>query len=613
MLYEEGMELRDVTCPCGCGYWDAFSEAFVSGDQIRHGKAPPRTDYEARVKAKTNPEEYEAMLRKQFIKHFLDCDKKRKLDESDPSNDGSTRRRAEAELREISNGDFRSRGRTASRGDMAAPARSSSRSDMSGPDRHETSVDRHRDMQPRHRRGDTNPVRTTGRTVEDLGEIPEGPTRHDPPSYAQSVSTTSQRVAVAARNYASSAAEPHLTSLSTRFVSIPKGDYAASRAFISRNPEVMDENGTALLRAALASLKAGQTSHAKSCVEKALMIQECVGLSSNGIRDFLQDLARSSSVRDDFEDAFDAAYRKIKQRAEESGPLPSAPLPVAVPISGVSRRGYESQGRPSIPSSTLEARPTGRRSFSTPLSYALDNLSISTSGRTHRDTSLSRTQSSEQTGRIMVPRPNVVGRPLRSPSPGGFDIKGSQGDGDIEELDQRFRKRRDPESFFSVGRVFAILSHERSGRRQVPGPDENFRGSGRLGDRAMTSVRRMVVVRQRDGYSWCLEIKTYGGLGVATPGITPVEIRAHAVIHDERQAPRRKAEERGLLKEPIAVAMAAADVKIDEMSRLNFAAAQSVEWTVKVMNIGRVSSKNESMARLVMYWQEEMGMLDTDM
>lgn len=124
MLYEEGMELKDVTCPCGCGYWDVFSEAFISGDQVRDGKESSRAAYEAKVKATLSPQEYEARLRRQFIEHFLDCEYKRKLDESDPANDGSTRRRAEAEVREIDDGDFTSRGRTVSRVDLPRPARS---------------------------------------------------------------------------------------------------------------------------------------------------------------------------------------------------------------------------------------------------------------------------------------------------------------------------------------------------------------------------------------------------------------------------------------------------------------------------------------------------------
>jgi hypothetical protein len=114
LLYEEGKPLEDITCPCGLGYWDIFRERFVSGDQIRRGELSQR-EYEAMVRANLKEDEFKARLRKQWIDHFFSCPKKLALDKQairEGRGDTSSRRKAEAELREIARGDFKSRGKS---------------------------------------------------------------------------------------------------------------------------------------------------------------------------------------------------------------------------------------------------------------------------------------------------------------------------------------------------------------------------------------------------------------------------------------------------------------------------------------------------------------------
>ena len=113
MLYK-AKPLKDITCPCGLGYWDIFQESFVTGDQVREG-APPRHQYEAKVKAKLKEGELDSRLREQWIRHFFKCKTKLALDEEALRNgtgDPSSRLLAQAELEEIARGDFRSRGST---------------------------------------------------------------------------------------------------------------------------------------------------------------------------------------------------------------------------------------------------------------------------------------------------------------------------------------------------------------------------------------------------------------------------------------------------------------------------------------------------------------------
>lgn len=118
LLYRPEMSLKEITCPCGRGYWDLFQARFVSGDQIRAGEAPPREDYEAQVKKEfKDADQYEAQMRAQYITHFLDCDVKHGRDEElrkAGHTDRSTYHRSIVEIQEILRGDFRSRGSSAS-------------------------------------------------------------------------------------------------------------------------------------------------------------------------------------------------------------------------------------------------------------------------------------------------------------------------------------------------------------------------------------------------------------------------------------------------------------------------------------------------------------------
>jgi mRNA-degrading endonuclease toxin of MazEF toxin-antitoxin module len=68
--------------------------------------------------------------------------------------------------------------------------------------------------------------------------------------------------------------------------------------------------------------------------------------------------------------------------------------------------------------------------------------------------------------------------------------------------------------------------------------------------------------------------------------------------------PVKLPEETDLNKKPIAVDRSSPDQKLLPSSRLNFAKIHTVNWNVKVMNVGRVS--RESMPLLVAYWKQSL-------
>ena len=97
---------------------------------------------------------------------------------------------------------------------------------------------------------------------------------------------------------------------------------------------------------------------------------------------------------------------------------------------------------------------------------------------------------------------------------------------------------------------------------------------------------------------------TYGGRGVSKPGLSKADREAHTIIYMSDTQPAKLPEESDLNKKPIAVDKSSPDQKLHLSSRLNFAKIHTVNWNVKVMNVGRVA--RESMPLLVAYWQQSL-------
>jgi hypothetical protein len=191
-----------------------------------------------------------------------------------------------------------------------------------------------------------------------------------------------------------------------------------------------------------------------------------------------------------------------------------------------------------------------------------------------------------------------------------LDIRGNGEE--REELDHRYQKRTDAKKFFVIGRVFAMLFHESAGDvkgghlsravRFDVGWDKN---KGKYNQEVYCHIRRMVVVRERHGYCWCIPINTYNYQGVATKDLSTQDRKAHCVIYMDNTHPTIDVKENGLIvKNPIAVTAANPEQKLHEMSRLNFGKVYSVEWNVKVMNVGKVNA--DSMAAFTGYWHNEV-------
>ncbi|GFG14133.1 hypothetical protein IFM61392_08293 [Aspergillus lentulus] len=156
-------------------------------------------------------------------------------------------------------------------------------------------------------------------------------------------------------------------------------------------------------------------------------------------------------------------------------------------------------------------------------------------------------------------------------------------------LDFRYQVQISPGEFFVVGRVFAMLWHDGRGQQETVISDfiskSNFT-RGRFGEKIFSGIRHMVVVKAMSESAWCLPITTYGGQGVAKPGVDPAK---HAIVYMRGSTPTCRANEPEMIKEPLEVEPASPNEKLDKIHRLNFGKVYTVEHNVKVRPIGMIS------------------------
>ena len=441
--------------------------------------------------------------------------------------------------------------------------------------------------------------------------------------------------------------ESQLSGLLEEFASLASGDYKACYAFAKEYPKIWDFDKTLLLRDALDALKAGEEPHAKQCVQRAVMIQFCAGLSSREIKNWFDDLIRKKpKILNEFlQDCNDATAnikakippshtttteRPSKQDADHVAALGSLSL-----RGGHFRNTVDARPDDEYPARTTKMHQSRSESVSFATGYqntggqgSFDHLPES-AARTHRDAPYS---SYRQSGYLQSPEEERFASPIsrstirtHTDTPTGQEASSAyfgpsapvaargrvisgvptiyDSDGrTVDELDIRYTIRSNSAGFFIIGRVFATPWHTALGAHgaQVM---QKWVVKDCFGESILTHIQRMVVVKEGHGFSWCVPITTYQGKGVAKPGLNEGDRRAHAIIYMEGSSPRPTAAEKGMMnKRPIAVHAAANDQKLDTMSRINFGKVHTIEHNVKVMNVGRIS--HDDLDDFKHYWNQ---------
>lgn len=177
---------------------------------------------------------------------------------------------------------------------------------------------------------------------------------------------------------------------------------------------------------------------------------------------------------------------------------------------------------------------------------------------------------------------------------------------DPERLDPSYQLRRDPMLFFVGGKVFMMLWHENYTSNKEPGPKElEWVTTGPKGERIYTKVLRMIVFQQNHGYCWCVPILSYGKHGVACKDMKQVNVEKHAIAYSaqDQSPPSALPGEEGMTKPAIAIDMKGGQ-RLDSTSRIHFGKVHTVEWNVKVKEVGQVAA--QSMGLFEAYVKAEM-------
>ncbi|KAH6644149.1 hypothetical protein C7974DRAFT_371295 [Boeremia exigua] len=179
-------------------------------------------------------------------------------------------------------------------------------------------------------------------------------------------------------------------------------------------------------------------------------------------------------------------------------------------------------------------------------------------------------------------------------------IAGNPEAGWYDALDSSYRMRTGKESreFFKLGRVFSMLYTETASGTERLDPNDDAFTIVRFGSMAHTQIRRFVVVNVRRNFvhAW--------NQGTFKRGCDPSE---HALVYNQGVDPATcyfvGEVERGLTKEPIQVVAADSTTFLTRESRIRFGKIYSIEWNVRVKDIGRVV--DEDLSTLVAHHNAE--------
>jgi hypothetical protein len=161
-------------------------------------------------------------------------------------------------------------------------------------------------------------------------------------------------------------------------------------------------------------------------------------------------------------------------------------------------------------------------------------------------------------------------------------------------------------SFFSVGKVIAVIINETAGSTtRLPNPVD-YNTSATINkvkyqdNFVYTDVRRFVIVKPKHEFCYACPIFTYNGRATTKPGVRAVE---HAIAYSWGLNPKFVEGESGITKSSIGVVMSQGETILHEASRIYFGIHHPIKYNVKVKDIGYVPQAQ--IPALIGNWKEE--------
>jgi hypothetical protein len=181
------------------------------------------------------------------------------------------------------------------------------------------------------------------------------------------------------------------------------------------------------------------------------------------------------------------------------------------------------------------------------------------------------------------------------------------------ELDSRYIER--PSKYYKRGTVFAVLWHENYHDTNTnddhststyisKGIDFDKISPGKFNQKVYSSIRRMVVIKENQGFCVCIQINSYGGRGLAKFKSNSRDVNNHSRIYIVGTSPEwvKKYQEPRTQKEDIAVIAADPRQKLTPASRLCYSRPHTVEHTVKSMHVGIIDGRDLDL--VIKYYKE---------
>lgn len=368
----------------------------------------------------------------------------------------------------------------------------------------------------------------------------------------------------------------HLKGRVELFVAIERGDFDGQADFVDQNPDILRLDVGDLLAEAVEQFQSGDENIAKNCIASLAIINlwrkyKNKAPKGTNIGNIIRDMDRSgSSARNEFQTTY----------------------------SDVLRHACELAAKPNVAQDGLKPRTTTAAVAAPSADSNKDQDSLMQQ--------LKEIQIRKQNKKPAQPQPaekwiEQISELMPSNAPiNANDIDREElnkSEFSAEELTTLYTNYKlQNGKFFEPGRVFALLWHEAKGQARVK-PSEGTRGNsssvtkGPYNSEIFSHIRRMVVIRNRNGYCWCIAINSYNKLGLKKKGLRPEEVQAHAIIYDRNQKATWLPNEPRTSKRPIAVKMEGQQTLV-AASRLHYGQPHSVQWNQPVLNVGMVDKKS---------------------
>ncbi|KAI1608380.1 hypothetical protein EDD36DRAFT_97255 [Exophiala viscosa] len=446
-----------------------------------------------------------------------------------------------------------------------------------------------------------------------------------------------------------------LSDVALQFARIGLGQFATCGRFVEEHRRIRETNANELVNASIEAERQGRRELSNQCIQRGVIIRACKNLSSRARTDYFKELAKTGS-RDSNE--FSSQCRQVEERvrlrvhdsarasevpgstmsgarAPESDRYETGAYPAPLPTQ-TSHDGYQPSYQASYQAS-YQPRSGAEETYDSPPSalptdrganYSIirrDSVAYST--RFPRTSSHGDNEDEDDFGSgEQRQQQRYHGTPASRPQ-GAQRRPSNKGSRGSRPYDQRtvttaqggekadFRGGRQPDVldpsyeerqawFFTKGRIFAMIWHENLGSHhgKTSTASDKHVSIGFSGEMVYSNIRRMVVVRQRQGYCVVVPILSYGEKGVKK-AMPRSEKQAHAIIYKNGHSiPTSLPGEPEFTKRPIAADMRRGET-LWPSSRIHFGKHHTVEYNVKVKDIGNIAEI--SRAELESYFRQE--------